>query len=44
MPNKRRINLSLDDEVVHELSEREENMSGKVNDLLRDEYEIEGDD
>jgi hypothetical protein len=37
MPNKRRVNLSLSDEVVDELSE-EDNMSGKVEQLLREDY------
>jgi hypothetical protein len=38
MPDKRRINLSLSDDVVERLSE-EDNMSAVVEEELRDRYD-----
>jgi hypothetical protein len=40
MPNKRRINLSLSDEVVDRLSQ-EDNMSRVVEQELRDRFDID---
>jgi hypothetical protein len=40
MPNKRRINLSLSDEVVDRLTQ-EDNMSAVVEQELRDRFELD---